>query len=274
MTTPWERTTRWLRNKRHRRPSTTTSTSFDNPNLDAFAAAAFPATHTLRAAKHAAVRRARLRWRRFDVARRRHAPARPRRRPRRHPFRYATASSLRRATTTNDRAATCARRSYALSVVEHSLDESVPAWRTTVDATDVGGLARVANHSFRSTLSRGGPRGASCSGRSRSLTPSCGGAKCCIDSRIYAGLDDGAAAAPVATDATASAVLSRRAAWLSAATSSVNCVLFWTVVCLRHGAFARARAVGLFCGIGRGSSLRAHGTREGARAGKKRSPQA
>ena len=36
MTTPWERTTRWLRNKRHRRPSTTTSTSFDNPNLDAF----------------------------------------------------------------------------------------------------------------------------------------------------------------------------------------------------------------------------------------------
>ena len=56
-------------------------------------------------------------------------------------------------TTMNDRAATCARRSYALSVVEHSLDEAVPAWRTTVDATEVGGVARVANHSFRSTYS-------------------------------------------------------------------------------------------------------------------------
>lgn len=36
---------------------------------------------------------------------------------------------------------------FVLSLVEHSLDESIPAWRTTVDATDHGGVARFVNHS-------------------------------------------------------------------------------------------------------------------------------
>ena len=39
------------------------------------------------------------------------------------------------------------RPTYILSVVEHSRDESVAAWRTTVDATDCGGVARFVNHS-------------------------------------------------------------------------------------------------------------------------------
>lgn len=36
---------------------------------------------------------------------------------------------------------------YVLSLLEHSMDESVPAWRTTVDATDHGGVGRFVNHS-------------------------------------------------------------------------------------------------------------------------------
>ena len=39
------------------------------------------------------------------------------------------------------------RPTYVLSVVEHSFDDSVAAWRTTVDATAVGGVARFVNHS-------------------------------------------------------------------------------------------------------------------------------
>ncbi len=39
------------------------------------------------------------------------------------------------------------RPTYILSVVEHSRDESVAAWRTTVDATDCGGVSRFVNHS-------------------------------------------------------------------------------------------------------------------------------
>ena len=39
------------------------------------------------------------------------------------------------------------RPTYILSVVEHSRDESVAAWRTTVDATEIGGVARFVNHS-------------------------------------------------------------------------------------------------------------------------------
>ena len=35
---------------------------------------------------------------------------------------------------------------YVLSVVEHSFDDSAPAWRTAVDATVRGGVARFANH--------------------------------------------------------------------------------------------------------------------------------
>lgn len=39
------------------------------------------------------------------------------------------------------------RPTYILSVVEHSRDASERAWRTTVDATARGGVARFVNHS-------------------------------------------------------------------------------------------------------------------------------
>ncbi|KAJ8601092.1 hypothetical protein CTAYLR_007832 [Chrysophaeum taylorii] len=41
---------------------------------------------------------------------------------------------------------------YVLSLVEHSFDASVPAWRTTVDATDRGGVGRFIDHACDPSL--------------------------------------------------------------------------------------------------------------------------
>ena len=260
MTTSWERfRARWLKNK--------TTTSFDNPKLDALVAAAFfcdardvktiaqTSRTAQRAAKHitkrirADVTRGCARQpvpvvggagfpRGFRYASRVVAPPGYddfRERPRgdvHAPVAVAwlaahgcwglvAAADLEAGTRVCDYAgalvsraaarrreaddAAAGRPTYVLSVVEHSLDESVPAWRTTVDATEVGGVARFANHSCDpncDVVARRAARG--------QLLPTLAlvtrrrvakGAQLCFD---YAGLDDGgAAAAPVATEATA-----------------------------------------------------------------------